>query len=86
MDAWKLECDAMKTSRMDGLWEGRGIGREEGLKEGLKKGIEEGTAKRNREIAINMLAMGLNIDLVSQATGLSSQEIETIRTHTNCNH
>lgn len=71
MDNWKLERNAMKTSHLDGLWEGRRMGKEEGLNEGLKKG--------KTEVVINMLTMNFDIDVISKATGLTAQEIEEIQ-------
>jgi predicted transposase YdaD len=40
------------------------------------RGIEKGEEKRNLEIARNMLAKGMDIDLIASVTELSSQEIK----------
>ncbi len=60
-------------------WEaGEKAGREEGIKEGIKAGREEGIKESMRAIARNMLAMGLPVDIVSKATGLSVEELENL--------
>ena len=53
--------------------------KEEGIKEGVKQGIEEGASQRNIEIAKNMLGMNLDIKTISQATGLTEDEIEGLK-------
>ena len=42
--------------------------------EGRKQGIKE-VKERKKQIALNMLKEGLNIDLISKITGLSGDEI-----------
>ena len=44
-------------------------------KEGKKEGLEEGIAQRNIEIARQMLAEGLSVELIARVTGLSEEEI-----------
>jgi predicted transposase/invertase (TIGR01784 family) len=46
-------------------------GRAEGLKEGLKEGREE--------VARRMLSLGLELEVISQATGLSVSELEELK-------
>ncbi len=45
---------------------------------GEAKGRAEGEAKRNLEIARNMLSKGLKISLISEVTGLTKKEIEDL--------
>lgn len=56
--------------------------KEEGIKEGMAKGIEKGMAKgkkeRNIEIAKNLLSMNLSVQQITQATGLTAEEIEKL--------
>ena len=56
------------------LNKGIGIGREEGREEGIEIGLE----KKACEIARNLLAMKLDIDSISKATGLTKDEISTL--------
>ncbi|CDF11412.1 putative uncharacterized protein [Mycoplasma sp. CAG:776] len=42
-------------------------------------GIEQGKQERNIEIAKNMLMKNMDINIISEITGLSVEEIEKIR-------
>jgi predicted transposase/invertase (TIGR01784 family) len=48
-------------------------------KRGLKEGIEQGIKQRNIEIAKNMLKKKIDIDAISECTGLSKKEIEKLK-------
>lgn len=48
------------------------------VKTAEKKGFEEGEKKKQQEIARNLKTMGLSLDAIIKATGLSSGEIEEI--------
>ena len=50
-------------------------GLEEGLAKGLAKGREEGREERNLEVAINLLQLGTQCEIVAKATGLSVEEV-----------
>jgi predicted transposase/invertase (TIGR01784 family) len=58
-----------------------GTAREEGeatgRAEGMKKGIEKGEIKEKKAIATNMFNKGMAIDLISELTGLSVDELNT---------
>jgi len=54
-----------KIIRREGKAEGIQIGKEEGIKEGLSKG--------KRQIAKNLLKQGVDISIIKDATGLTSQ-------------
>ena len=45
------------------------------LDEGIEKGREEGRAESKREIAKNLLAQGVSLDLITAAKGIPTQEI-----------
>lgn len=47
-----------------------------GREEGLAEGREEGAHKKAIETATNLLKMGLSVEQVSQATGLSVEEVK----------
>ena len=53
--------------------------RADGLAEGEAKGRAEGEAKGRADAARNLLRMGLELSKISEATGLSLNEIETLR-------
>lgn len=66
------ELQSMKAfARKEGLEEGRA----EGIKEGLAEGKAQGIKENSIMIAKNMLGMGLDITIISKATGLSEEEI-----------
>ncbi len=54
-------------------------GRKEGRELGEKRGIKIGANQRNKEITNNMLKLGLSIEIISQVTGFSLDEIEKIK-------
>ena len=51
---------------------------EEGMKEGREKGREEGRADKTKEIAQNMKKMGMSIEQIAQACGISAEEAEKL--------
>ena len=53
-------------------------GKAEGLAEGLEKGKEEGEYNAKIATARNMLSKGLDVEIVSQCTGLPVEEIKTL--------
>ncbi len=57
----------------------RDEGRAEGWREGRAEGWEDGKAERTREVAQNLLHLGLPIAQIAEATGLSTAEIEALR-------
>ena len=65
--------------RAEGKEEGRAEGRAEGKEEGRAEGRAEGMSLRSQEIARNLLSLGLPIDQLTQATGLTEEEIELLK-------
>ena len=53
-------------------------GLEEGMKKGVEKGIHEGERSANLRNAKNLKTLGVDIHTISQATGLSVEEIEKL--------
>ncbi len=51
---------------------------EKGRAEGLEKGRAEGIEKTKRDNVRRMKALGLATELISQVTGLSAEEIDTL--------
>lgn len=64
--------------REQGLAEGREQGLAEGRAEGMEEGLEKGRMETNIENARNLKKLGVAIDIISQATGLSKKDIETL--------
>jgi len=82
---------AHETGREEGRKEGKeeGIkeGREEGLKEGHRKGhkegkeegLKEGRGEERLKIAMNLIRVGASCEIISQATGLSAEEVSRLK-------
>jgi len=51
---------------------------QKGLEEGEKKGKEEGKKEKSIEIAKNMLKLNVDINIISQSTGLDIEEIKNL--------
>ena len=52
--------------------------REEGLEQGLTQGLEQGVAQGRKQLIREMVSRGMTPELVSDMTGLSIKEIETL--------
>ncbi|MBO8432897.1 MAG: PD-(D/E)XK nuclease family transposase [Bacteroidetes bacterium] len=76
----------MAEGRAEGRAQGRAEGRAEGLAEGLaegrREGLEEGMAKGKQEEKIlnarNLKQLGISLDIIAKATGLSPKEINAL--------
>ncbi len=80
-----LEYDREQKAKQmyaDGMEKGRAEGIEKGIKKGIEKGIEKGRAEgyeeSKRDDARKMKALGMTTETISQVTGLSAKEIETL--------
>ena len=51
----------------------------EGMEKGMKQGMEKGMKQRSLEIARNLLSLGLPVDQITQATGLTEEEIKQLK-------
>ncbi|VYT93045.1 transposase [Streptococcus oralis] len=52
--------------------------REEGLVQGLEQGLEKGLEQGRKQLVCEMVSRGMSPDLISEMTGLSIEEIETL--------
>ena len=75
IDSYRTNLSVMKNERAEGRAEGLAKGRAKGRAEGRAEGIAEGLAKA----AKRMLAIGIPVEQISLATGLSVNEIMTIK-------
>lgn len=62
----------------EGMKEGREKGLKEGKEEGIKEGREKGRADKTKEVAQNMKKMGMSIEQIAQACGISVEEAEKL--------
>ena len=58
-----------------GLAEGMEKGLAEGMEKGLAEGMEKGMSQRSLEIAMKMLAKGMDVATVMEITGLSKSQL-----------
>ncbi|MDR2419033.1 MAG: Rpn family recombination-promoting nuclease/putative transposase [Treponema sp.] len=69
----------IQEGRKEGIQEGmqKGIqeGRKAGMQEGRKAGMQEGRKEEQREIARNLKKLGVAVEQIAQATGLSVKDI-----------
>lgn len=68
----------LATAWNDGVREGEAKGYAEGVSEGKAIGISEGEANAKLETARKFLQLGVSAELISQATGLSLEEIRAL--------
>ena len=77
-----FEMDARYYGRQEGIKEGleEGIkeGRLVGIQEGIAKGFADGAHQNKLETAKNLLDIGLSVENIIKATGLSRAEIENL--------
>ena len=70
---------AKDEGKAEGLAEGKLEGLAEGRAEGLAEGEAKGKAEERVEVAKNLLALGIDINAIAKATGLSITDINKIQ-------
>ena len=68
----------METAIDEAREEGLERGIEKGIERGLKQGLEQGRYEERLELVRKMLSRGLPLKVVSDVTGLSSEELEAL--------
>lgn len=68
---------ASKTGHKEGHEEGHKEGLQEGRKEGLQEGRKVGRLEEKKQMVKNLFRAGVDIDVISQATDLSVEEIKS---------
>ena len=71
----QTEYEIVMRNELDIIAE-KNYAREEGRTEGMAKGEAKGRAENSREIAGKLQAMGMSVEDIVKATGLSKEEIE----------
>ena len=69
----------IEYARESGREEGREEGRKEGKEEGIKEGRAEGSKDERSKIAINLIRLGTSCEIITQATGLSAEEVSRLK-------
>ncbi len=75
VNAYRDIVNAIKTAEKKKYAEGIAEGRAEGIAEGRAEGIAKGRAEGIADVVKSMLAKGLAVDMVSELTGLSADQI-----------
>ena len=70
----RIQWDVLNTAREEGLDEGVAQGRAQGRAEGRAEGRTEAIC----DIARNMKAQGLPLELIARTTGLSPEEVDKL--------
>ena len=70
---------ARESGREEGREEGHKEGHKEGKEEGLKEGREEGRGEERLKIAMNLIRVGASCEIITQATGLSAEEVSKLK-------
>ena len=74
----EMEQKGLAAGRAEGLEAGRAQGLEAGRAQGLSQGRTAGRAEERNELAKKMLEKKMDIDLISELTGLTKEEIESL--------
>ena len=69
----------IKGAEQQGYRKGFKAGVEQGTAEGVEKGIDKGIEKGIEKVAKSMLSLGIPVEQIGIATGLSPERIETLR-------
>ena len=71
----------MQEGKEQGKEQGIKEGKEQGIKEGMEKGKEQGKKEEKIGIAKNLLSINLPLEQIAVATGLSVDEIKSIKSN-----
>jgi predicted transposase/invertase (TIGR01784 family) len=74
-DFYNFTDYAEKKGMEKGIKKGRKEGMEKGIEKGMKTGLKTGLKTGVKKVAEKLLAMGMPVDDISKATGLSIDEI-----------
>jgi predicted transposase/invertase (TIGR01784 family) len=66
----------IETAKHEGRQAGREEGREEGREQGRQEGIEIGASQKSLEIAKRLKQKGVAVEVITETTGLTRQQIE----------
>ena len=71
--------NSVDTAKREGIAEGMEIGMAKGKQEGLAEGMEKGMNQRSLDIARNVLADGVDLNLIMKYSGLTQELIEKFK-------
>jgi predicted transposase/invertase (TIGR01784 family) len=67
------------VGKVEGIKEGIEKGIKKGIEKGIKKGIKKGIIQEKIEVAKKLLQANMDIQFISDTTGLDIREIEDLR-------
>ena len=73
-----FEMDARRAGFQQGITQGMRQGEVKGLERGKSLGLAEGSRQAKLETAKNLIGIGLSVDNIAKATGLSKEEVEKL--------
>lgn len=73
------ERKGLKKGMEKGMKEGMEKGLKKGMEKGMKEGMEKGMEKGKQEAAENLLRLGVSSDIISKATGLTLETINSLK-------
>jgi len=71
-------AEAREMAAIEGREQGLAKGRAEGHEQGLAEGRAEGIREANRQTAANFKKLGVSVDDIVKATGLTKEEVERL--------
>ena len=75
---WDIK-NSIDTAKQEGKQEGLAEGMEKGIEIGKAEGMEKGMNQKALDIARNMLADGVDINLIMKYSGLTLEQIEKLK-------
>ena len=83
VNAYRDIVNAIRTAEKTKIAEGHAEGRAEGMGEGMAKGIAkvkvEGEKEAKEKMAANLLSLGVPLETIVQASGLSEEDIQNLK-------
>jgi len=75
----RISAKLRKEMREEGIAIGLETGREEGREEGITIGMETGTKNTQKEIAMRLLDMQMEVEKIAQISDLTIEEILSLK-------
>ena len=70
--------EGLRKGLAEGMEKGIAEGMQKGLEKGIEKGLEKGRAEERLQIARNMKQLGMPMEAIAGATGLTAEEINAL--------
>ena len=77
-DVQRMQSYYFEQGEEKGFAKGEAKGKAEGKAEGRAEGKAEGAAEAKRQMVLSMIEMGMDISTISQVTGLTVEEVQSM--------